>query len=201
MIEEKFSGSLSETLKTYVFVAKNIIPKNLCEKLILKEKNIDNSWTKHEWTRYDDTKKGLTSFTSNKKEDSFIVKNILNQELNSCVEKSIELYLQVYNLPGPPKMVNNFSPLRINRYLVGTQMTQHFDHIFSVFDGKRKGIPILSLVGLLNDDFEGGHFHFYGSVVPLEAGDILIFPSCFLYPHGVTEVTKGERWSFVSWCY
>ena len=33
----------------------------------------------------------------------------------------------------------------------------------------------------------------------IEEGDILMFPSCFLYPHQVEEVITGKRYTFVSW--
>ena len=35
----------------------------------------------------------------------------------------------------------------------------------------------------------------------LKTGVIIIMPSCFMYPHEVTEVTKGTRHSFVSWAF
>jgi predicted 2-oxoglutarate/Fe(II)-dependent dioxygenase YbiX len=92
--------------------------------------------------------------------------------------------------------------IRFNRYKVGTNMKMHHDHIHTIFDGERKGIPILSMVALLNDDFEGGDFvMFEGKKVKLSAGDIIVFPSNFLYSHGVTTVTKGTRYSCVSWGY
>ena len=44
---------------------------------------------------------------------------------------------------------------------------------------------------VFNDDYE----------VKLKAGDILMFPSNFLYKHEVRGVTNGRRVSFVSWGY
>jgi predicted 2-oxoglutarate/Fe(II)-dependent dioxygenase YbiX len=35
----------------------------------------------------------------------------------------------------------------------------------------------------------------------LQAGDLLIFPSNFMYPHRVEPVTNGERYSFISWMW
>jgi predicted 2-oxoglutarate/Fe(II)-dependent dioxygenase YbiX len=35
----------------------------------------------------------------------------------------------------------------------------------------------------------------------IPANHILVFPSDFLYPHKVCEVTSGERFSFVSWAW
>jgi predicted 2-oxoglutarate/Fe(II)-dependent dioxygenase YbiX len=81
-------------------------------------------------------------------------------------------------------------------------MRSHLDHIHSLFDGKEKGIPVFSIVGNLNDDYEGAEFYFWDDyVVPLGAGDILMFPSLFMYPHGVKEARKGNRYSFVSWAW
>ena len=35
----------------------------------------------------------------------------------------------------------------------------------------------------------------------LGKGDIVMWPSNFLYPHGVTEATKGKRYSAVTWAW
>ncbi len=37
--------------------------------------------------------------------------------------------------------------------------------------------------------------------ITLKAGEIMIFPSNFLYPHRVDLVTKGTRYSYVSWTW
>ena len=81
-------------------------------------------------------------------------------------------------------------------------MAKHCDHIKDMFDGDRKGIPTLSVVGLLNDNFEGGEFVMFDDyIIKLKQGDVLIFPSNFLYPHKVNPVKKGIRDSFVSWVW
>ena len=95
-----------------------------------------------------------------------------------------------------------FSAVRFNRYRKNRVMAEHCDHIHSLFDGERKGIPTMSLVGLLNDDYEGGEFVMWqDTVIPLKQGDIMVFPSNFLYPHRVDPVTRGTRHSFVAWAW
>ena len=37
--------------------------------------------------------------------------------------------------------------------------------------------------------------------IEMHTGDVIIFPSTFLYPHKVNEVKKGIRYSFVSWAW
>ena len=57
----------------------------------------------------------------------------------------------------------------------------------------------------LNDDYEGGKllFKFPGEILEYkinkQKNSVLVWPSNFLYPHSVTPVTKGERYSVVSW--
>lgn len=97
---------------------------------------------------------------------------------------------------------NGYSQVRYNRYNPATQMKLHCDHIHSMFDGNRKGIPVLSILGALNDDYEGGELIFWESEkIQLKAGSLMIFPSNFMYPHKVVEVTKGTRYSYVSWVW
>ncbi len=53
----------------------------------------------------------------------------------------------------------------------------------------------------LNDEFEGGDFTFFDKKLRFELGkgDVLIFPSTFMYPHAVEEITAGERFAIVTW--
>ena len=81
-------------------------------------------------------------------------------------------------------------------------MSRHSDHIQSLFTGEKRGIPILSVVGVLNDNYEGGEFIMFDDYeIKFKTGDLIIFPSVFLYPHKVKPVIKGIRYSFVSWCF
>ena len=80
-------------------------------------------------------------------------------------------------------------------------MLPHVDHIHSLFDGKEKGIPILSMVGLLNDNFKGGEFLICNKDINLKQGEVVVFPSVFLFPHEVKKIIKGDRYSFVVWAY
>jgi predicted 2-oxoglutarate/Fe(II)-dependent dioxygenase YbiX len=53
----------------------------------------------------------------------------------------------------------------------------------------------------LNDDYEGGEFAFFDRELKykLKKGSILLFPSSFMYPHEIMPVTKGTRYSIVTW--
>ena len=62
-----------------------------------------------------------------------------------------------------------------------------------------------SCILLVNDDYEGGELLFKNiftkKIIKIDSikNRLIIWPSNFLYPHRVTPVTKGERFSVVSW--
>lgn len=101
-----------------------------------------------------------------------------------------------------------------------------FDDCFKWHDDSSEGLVVkstqdvnllgktrkISSIMLLNDEFEGGEVCFYRLatsavfpyfvkveeiVLPLEKGDLVVFPSDIL--HTVKPVTKGERYSIVTW--
>jgi len=95
-----------------------------------------------------------------------------------------------------------YSIVKFHKYDENTHMKLHCDHIQDLFDGERKGVPILTIIGLLNEDFEGGDFHLWEKEkINLRTGSVLVFPSNFMYPHEVTPILKGTRYSFVSWVW
>jgi predicted 2-oxoglutarate/Fe(II)-dependent dioxygenase YbiX len=59
----------------------------------------------------------------------------------------------------------------------------------------------LSMVLYLNDEFEGGDFVFPDLKIRIrpEPGLLVCFPSNRFYRHGVEPVTKGRRFSMVTW--
>ena len=94
-----------------------------------------------------------------------------------------------------------YTGIKFNRYFPGQGMKEHWDNIHSIFDGEKKGIPILTCIGVLNDDYEGGDLMICQDKIETKKGDLLIFPSSFMYPHEVMPVTEGVRYSWISWAY
>ena len=186
------------TIKNYIYV-KNHIPKELCEELI-KECNT-RIWEKHKWNNY---ATGETSSEPTKELDVMPCTKEQQVKITPYLVDALNEYQKKHSMKtgktqGP--WLSKFSPIRFNRYPVGTMMREHYDHIHSIFDGKMKGVPIVSIVANLNEDYEGSEFYCRGEEIKLKTGDILLFPSNFMYPHEVKETTKGTRYSFVSWAF
>lgn len=82
-------------------------------------------------------------------------------------------------------------------YDVNGKYESHVDTFHIVSDETRK----ITCIVVLNDDFEGGKFYIQNGhdriYPPQEKGDIIVFPSFML--HGVEPITKGFRYSVVTW--
>lgn len=192
---------LFKKIADYIFVT-NVIPKDICN-TIIEEIEENNKWSPHSWYNYstnssssEDTME-LDVTNSNQKHTEILVPFIIEagrQYNQRFAYKDTTRTLQI---------MNKFCSIRFNRYGKDQIMRKHHDHIHSIFDGKEKGIPVLSFVGNLNEEYEGGELVFFDGEVKLalKTGDICMFPSCFMYPHQVYEVTKGKRYSFVTWGY
>ena len=181
--------SLRELIKVY-----KDIPNSICSNIIKKSDNLP--WYTHTWAGYSTINDSLSPNTEFLRAP---VNNLMKLELFPIINECISNYKIDINLDID---THGFSHPQLNKYDTGTKMLLHHDHIHSLFSGPIKGIPILSVVGLLNDDFEGGEFVFWNDdIIKLEAGDLLIFPSLFAYEHQVKTITKGSRYSLVSWVY
>ena len=87
---------------------------------------------------------------------------------------------------------------RINRYSEGGFMSKHCDNIHHSH-GQQYGFPQATVLLYLNDDYEGGEFYVANKKFEPEKASALIFPSNFMFPHEAKVVTKGTRWSIVTW--
>lgn len=188
-------------LKDLICVYGKIIPIDICDFII---KTIEKKpWLKHSWTNLES--KNIFDYENNQKEldmqeSTLELHNILSPFICESLKKYIEEYF--FENENTKNLVSRFSTIRFNRYQKGQIMRQHCDHIISLFEGKERGIPVLSVILNLNDNYSGGNLYFWEDYkIPLGKGDIVIFPSLFLFPHGVSEVTEGTRYSAVSWIW
>lgn len=184
-------------LSSFIKIYKQKIPQDVCQRLISNSENYE--WNEHTWQSYN------TVVPSEDPDHEFLRASIskwdqlmIHENLNICINWYQDEMFQL----GSAFMYNGISHPNINKYITNSKMSPHVDHIHSIFSDTNKGIPFLSLVALLNNDYKGGEFVFWEDYkVDLSAGDILIFPSNFLYKHRVNLVSEGTRYSLVSWIY
>lgn len=122
----------------------------------------------------------------------------LNIHINTAIKNYIDNFL--HDMPWFSNWTDK-SEICWIKYTTNSNMINHCDHVHHMPEKIINGIPILSIIGMLNNDYEGGKLIFYDKEYKLKKGEIIVFPSNFLYPHKVTKITKGERYSFVVWVW
>ena len=178
----------------YVVHLNHFIPKDTCDKIVdsLSHKSFNK-------TSYED-------YRGNRKDTDdnmhYETKTISNAEI---IDSYIQKLLYRYDLRNRNSLIPwtslSWSEVGFLRYTKEQRFRRHVDHVNSIFDGERKGIPTLTIIGWLNDDFEGGEFHLCDRKIDSKPGDVIMFPSNFVYPHEVTPILSGVRYSWVTWVW
>lgn len=186
-----------QNLMDYVKIYKNFISKEICKGACKSLKKIN--WEEH-------------SFYSVRNEAEFKTENECSvswdffeesEEINKKIWFAINQYIvEDFKDFGWFNEWNGYSLARYQKYDKNSHMAIHCDHINTLFDGERKGIPTLTVLGSLNNNYKGGELVFFRDYkVELQEGDVMVFPSNFLYPHQVKPIISGCRYSFVSWVW
>jgi hypothetical protein len=201
---------VKKNIEDYLFLKENFLKEDFCEHSIdiLSKAN----WKKHEFDKPEEEQAGIPLSDMSKESEMLDFNSISNIILRQEIEKIVtEMMLNI------PEILmeyltsfkfewlrgwRGYSGIKFNRYSPGQEMQAHWDNVNSIFPGEVTGIPFLSVIGFLNDDYEGGELILCeDKKIDKKKGNLLIFPSSFMYPHQVTPLTKGTRYSYVSWVY
>jgi len=115
-------------------------------------------------------------------------------EVNTIVFSAINTAWRAYYLQHLDFRINMDTGYELLRYPTGTRCLEHVDS----YDQRPRTV---SCSIALNNDYQGGRFTFFDGQVKhrVPAGSALMFPSNFMYPHGVEEITQGTRYSIITW--
>lgn len=85
--------------------------------------------------------------------------------------------------------MNYWEAMNFIKYEPGQHFDEHSDHGYSY-------VCTVSLVTYLNDDYEGGELYFpkIGIRVKPKAGDMVVFPSTYLFSHVAEPVLSGTKY-------
>jgi predicted 2-oxoglutarate/Fe(II)-dependent dioxygenase YbiX len=183
-----------KNINDYIVVIKNALTNPLCDAIL------DEFTKSDEWT------------------DTVVDTGVIKKDIRNCKtiaisyphiiqkNKKVRLKLDKYIFLSASKCIKEYnakfshckieedSGYELLKYPEGCFYTEHTDSF--------KAVPrAVSCSFILNDDFEGGEFAFFNRELKykLEKGDALMFPSNFMYPHEVMPVTKGTRYSIITW--
>lgn len=119
-----------------------------------------------------------------KDKEFYDVFEILESSIKSCVAD----FCSPYGLG-----LGYMEVMNIIKYYEGQYFNPHTD------DGATY-ISTVSSVAYLNDNYEGGGLYFdvFDIEIKPEAGDVIVFPSTFIYKHTAMEVKEGLKYSIVT---
>jgi predicted 2-oxoglutarate/Fe(II)-dependent dioxygenase YbiX len=181
-------------LEDYIYVVKNALSLDLCDE-ILNEFKDSNEWV--------DTAVGFGAIQKNIRNCETIIisyphviqKNSeIRHKLDNAIFDSASKCIKKYKEKFLLCRIVEDSGYELLRYFEGCFYTQHVDS----FKERPRAV---SCSFILNDDFNGGDFAFFDRefVYKLQKGDAIMFPSNFMYPHEIMPVTKGTRYSIITW--
>ena len=114
------------------------------------------------------------------------------------VKDEIERLYSFYKAKFPLIKNNKVEQIDLLKYTIGGKYNVHTDNHTNYF-------RTLSVIINLNDSYEGGDLVFCDQNkneikrFNLGKGSIVFFPGNFMYPHAITPITKGTRYSIVAW--
>jgi predicted 2-oxoglutarate/Fe(II)-dependent dioxygenase YbiX len=180
-------------LEDYIYIVKNALSNEVCDEILNEFINSD------EWV---DTEiaSGLNKNVRHCQTIAISYPHVIQKnkdvrhKLDNAIFDSAAKCIQEYNNKFPHCNIEEDSGYELLTYPEGCFYKEHVDS----FKARPRAV---SCSFILNDDFNGGEFAFFNRELKykLKKGDALMFPSNFMYPHEVMPVTKGTRYSIVTW--
>lgn len=134
----------------------------------------------------------------------YISGEVVLQEVNSENRKELDQYLyeRVAELIRKYREIHHEFDIEIQedtgyellKYEVGDFFVEHTDSF-------KENPRALTVIFALNDSYKGGELAFFNreKIYRLDVGDVIVFPSNFMYPHEIIPVTEGTRFSIITW--
>jgi len=187
-------SNMPRNIKDFIKVFDDAIPLDLCDRIIDEYKN-DSNWQSAQVGSgvVNDMVRRVKNI---KIDEPFnIYKNIDKRQKLSFEMTEVMFYaIQRYRKVAPAMNADSNSGYDLLRYDPGDFYEEHTDSFIS--------IPRhVSCSFHLNDDYEGGEFAFLNREFKIKAkkGSLVMFPSNFMFPHEILPVTKGTRYSIITW--
>lgn len=184
-----------EKLEDYIVVFENILSDDLCDRIL---KEYDN------FTEFNPARVGENNEVDLSVRNVGIIHTSHQAIMNKNPSVRYQLDKEIFQAAGkailsfnqkfPMCEIKEDSGYDLLKYEAGQHYMQHVDSF-------KQHPREVSCSFALNDDYEGGEFAFFNKKLKykLKKGSVLMFPSNFMFPHEVMPVTKGTRWSIITW--
>jgi predicted 2-oxoglutarate/Fe(II)-dependent dioxygenase YbiX len=193
-------GTVAINLDYGINLYRNAIKKNDCEYIInTLESEIAKNIPGIQWSgaqvnesqNVDDVRNCVDLKFKPENLGKHLPENQALRDIHFKVDKALDVCLNHYESLWHLKM-HYKEAFNFVKYMPGKYFKIHGDH------GPYYACTVSAVV-YLNDDYEGGEIEFtrQGLVVKPQAGDIIMFPSNYVYEHASLEVFSGIKYSVV----
>ena len=192
----KIESKSNTSLKEFIHVIDNVFSKELCNK-ILNEYRDSKYWgnaqiaDQNSPLNYNVRNCNVISISSsNIIDDNYEYRKQLDNEIYERICYAVSKYCEIH----PDFFIDVDTGYELLKYEEGNFYKKHTDS----FKEQQRS---LSCSVQLNDDYFGGEFAFFDGEVVLKenVGSVILFPSNFMFPHEIMPVTKGTRYSIITW--
>jgi hypothetical protein len=185
-------------VQDYILEARKLIPEHICKKFILYfDKELEDAQTvgPEPGAKVDKKVRNCKTSYLGTLNLSFGQKTVLNY-----IKSKIFDVGKVYEQRFPRFNLSKLNQIDLLRYEANSYDAGYKWHI----DASGKTAErIVSISICLNNDFQGGEFMFDlpegEKQYPQNVGDLIMFPSNFMFPHQVNTVKKGTRYAIIAW--
>jgi hypothetical protein len=181
-----------------VTIKHNFLPNETCDKLVAFAEMRKADRLK---VRIPNSEIGAAQEVEDKKRVAYFV-DLGNKQ--KIIDKWVADIFHKFLTSKIKKKIRSYEKAQLMRYTHGGFYQPHSDADF--FDEERQEWKKVldrdySLLLYLNDDYERGsiHFEYFNYTFKPAKGDLLIFPSNYLYLHEARQVKSGVRYVVVSW--
>lgn len=183
----------SNNLYNYIGHYKNKFPTELCDKIINEYSNTE-LWIEQ----------GIGGGNNNKEYRSTKGIPISHERIKTTIDRKniddeifnkINLIFKNYIIKFPFLKLDSDEGYLLLKYDVGDFYKIHTDY------SPENKPRIISCIICLNDEYTGGEISFLNKkkIFNLNKGDVLLFPSNFMFPHEVSPILSGTRYSIATW--
>jgi len=179
----------TSTLQEQILIHKNLLPTTLCDEIIEEYRNDSFIFGEHPTSV---EQRNLHELNISSPE----VINLKNSYARKLIDTKIYESLDPIRESHGEISAYQDTGYSLRKMEKGQFYTEHTDQGAS--------IPWqLTCSIILSDQYTGGEFCFFNRALcyQLEKGDAISFPSNFMYPHEISEVTSGVRYVIVTWFY
>lgn len=193
----KTTGKLSsKSLADFVWYGQEVVDPNLCDK-ILNEYVHTNYWEATlTGSGHDPQARKCEMIPISDQaiiaEENSEERKRLDDEMFEVVQNLIRLYQESH--PDFELEIQEDSGYELLKYEEGDFYVEHTDSF-------KEQPRALTVIVSMNNAYEGGEVALFNRelVYKLDAGDVLMFPSNFMYPHEIMPVKSGTRFSMITW--